>query len=236
MARKINPFHEYEYPPFEGFPADTLSFLRSLKRNNNRTWFNNNKARYVENVKFPMETFLYHLRERLLRTIPGLDIDPRKSMYRIYRDIRFSKDKSPYKTHQAAAFTFSGGHRNHDPGFYLHIEPGNVFIGGGWWMPDPSKLKILRAALAEGYPEFRKILARKKFKSMFGSLEGEKLSRVPRGFEAGHPAQDLLRYKQFLVSTTIPAERILDKSFLRKAADVFGTMEPFVRYLFSHSR
>ncbi len=236
MARKINPFHEYEYPPFEGFPADALSFFRSLKRNNNRTWFNDHKARYVENVKFPMETFLFHLRERLHRSIPDLDIDPKKSMYRIYRDIRFSKDKSPYKTHQAAAFTFSGGHRNHDPGFYLHIEPGTVFIGGGWWMPDLSKLKTLRAALATGFPEFRKILARKKFRDLFGNLQGEKLSRLPRGYEAGHPAEDLLRHKQFLVSVTFPAERILDGAFLRETADAFTTMEPFVRYLFLHSR
>ena len=123
MAKRINPFEQDVLPPFDGFPRDTLRFLRDLKKNNDRDWFNDNKQRYEQHVKAPMLQLLATLAVRMKAVEADIVLEPKKAMYRIYRDVRFSSDKSPYKTWIAAAFTYEGYDRKHDPAFYFHISP-----------------------------------------------------------------------------------------------------------------
>ena len=134
-------------PPFAGFPSEGIDFLRRLKRNNNRRWFAAHKSEYLRLVKFPMQMFIASLKPHMEKLAPGIDINPHKNIFRIYRDTRFSRDKTPYKTNVAAVF-HQRGHWQESAGFYVHVEPGNVYVGGGIYMPDSRQLKKIRQAIA----------------------------------------------------------------------------------------
>ena len=235
MARITNPFEEEIYPPFLGMPKDALVFLRGLKRNNTREWFEKNKERFEQTVKDPFLSLLHEVGEQLHSFHASIVVDPKKNAYRIYRDIRFSKDKTPYKTWIAASFTFKGGDRKTSPGFYLHIGADELIIGGGLWDPIPEKLKRLRASIDANPKEMKSILGSAKFKQTFTALEGESLKSVPKGFEKDHPAAELLKRKQFLCSITLQPEASLKKQFVKTAVDTFKAMTPFVKYLFEKS-
>jgi uncharacterized protein (TIGR02453 family) len=236
MALRVNPFEEEGYPPFDGFPADTRVFLRSLARNNNREWFEKNKRRYEESVKEPMLALLGSLALRVKKIDPDLAIEPRSSMYRIYRDIRFSKDKTPYKTHVAAAFTFSGLDRKYDAGYYFHVSPAEVGVGGGMYMPSGPALKNLRAAIDRDSSALRSILKHPKFKKLFGELYGESLTRVPQGYEKEHPDADLLKRKQFFCWADLDAGIVEGPEFEDVLMKHFEAMTPLVKYLAQHSK
>ena len=235
MAKRINPFEQDVLPPFDGFPRDTLRFLRDLKKNNDRDWFNDNKQRYEQHVKAPMLQLLATLAVRMKAVEADIVLEPKKAMYRIYRDVRFSSDKSPYKTWIAAAFTYEGYDRKHDSAFYFHISPDEIGVGGGLYNPMGDKLKNLRAAIDADAASLRKILKGKSFVEHFGEMVGEELQRVPQGYDKDHPDADLLRKKQFLCWKALPAQTINDAEFLDTLVAHFKAMAPFVRYLVEHS-
>jgi uncharacterized protein (TIGR02453 family) len=236
MAKLSNPFHEDMLPPFEGFPKDALKFLKELKKNNNREWFTANKERYDGALREPMEALLGSLQEKLRASDPDITIEPRRAIYRIYRDVRFSKDKTPYKTHIAAAFSYRGLDKNNEPGFYFHISGEEVGIGGGLYMPSSDQVKNMRKALGQNAAEFKKILAAKKFIALFGGLEGEKLMRVPQGYAPDHPDGELLKLKQYLCWKVLPSKTIFEDDFLSILTDHFIAMAPLVRYLMAHTK
>ncbi len=213
------------------FPNEGLQFLRSLKRNNNREWFQEHKGIYEEHVKRPMTDLISALAEDFRVFAPEMVASPKASAYRIYRDTRFSRDKSPYKTHVAAVFPRAGLGKHEGAGFYLHIAPAELLIGGGLYMPFPEDLNAVRQAIADDAGTFLKIVRRPQFRKILGEVTGERLSRVPRGFPADHPAAEYLKHKQFLAARTLPASAATTASFYRVVLETFRTMLPFVRFL-----
>lgn len=235
MPRLINPFNEDTLPPFAGFPKDALRFLRELKKNNNREWFAEHKARYEQNLKEPMLMLLGGLAARLQAVDPEIVIEPKKAMYRIYRDVRFSNDKSPYKIWIAAAFTFRGFDRKNDAAFYFHITPEELGIGGGLYAPLGDCLKNIRKGIDTDAASLRTVLKAKPFKKYFGELTGEELARVPQGYDKEHPEIDLLKKKQFLCWKVLPVALVTEAELLDNLVEHFAAMAPFVRWLADHS-
>jgi uncharacterized protein (TIGR02453 family) len=220
------------YPPFDGFPLEGIKFLKQLKRNNDRDWFEKHKDDYETSVKLPMQSLIAALHPHFQRFAPEFDINPKRSIFRIYRDVRFSKDKTPYKTHVAAHFVLRGKPKGIEgSGYYLHIEPGEVFIGGGIYMPDNDQLKKIRKAIVDKPKQFLSIVQEPVFKKTFGALEGEKLQRPPKGYEPDHPMVEWLKHKQFFVGVEWPESRSLRQKFTADAATVFETATPLVRFL-----
>jgi uncharacterized protein (TIGR02453 family) len=220
------------FPPFGGFPREGIDFMKRLKRNNNRPWFEKHKDEYETFVKLPMQSLIAALQPHFERFAPEFDIHPKKSLFRIYRDVRFSKDKTPYKTHVAAHFVLRGKPKGVEgSGFYLHIEPDEVFLGGGIYMPDGDQLKKIRRAIV-GQPErFLSIMGQKDFKKAFGKLQGEKLQRAPQGYEPDHPMAEWLKYKQFFVWVEWPESKCRREKFIADVARVFESATPMVRFL-----
>ena len=231
----INPFHEDTLPPFDGFPKEALRFLRELKNNNSREWFAEQKDRYERQVKEPMVMLLASLAARLQVSHPDIVLEPKKAMYRIHRDVRFSPDKSPYKVWIAAAFTYQGFDRKTDAAFYFHIMPEEFGIGGGLYAPMGDTLKNLRKAIDEDPSGLHAILHDRSFKKFYGGLTGEELMRVPHGYDKEHPEAELLRKKQFLCWATLPVTTIHDASLVDTLTTHFSAMAPFVRWLVDHS-
>ncbi len=216
--------------PKPRFPREGLRFLRALRRNNRRDWFQANRQEYERFVRGPMVELLLALRKDLARLGPEMVADPAVSLYRIYRDTRFSKDKSPYKTHAAAVFPRRGLGKHSGAGLYFHIAPDEVLIGGGIYAPEPGELLIVRQHIAAHPRAFRSIVESPAFRK-FGDLEGEKLQRVPRGFPSDHPAGQYLKYKQFLAGRVFPAEFATSPRFYPALLDCFHKMMPFLRFL-----
>lgn len=214
---------------FAGFPREAISFLRDLKRNNNRDWFLAHKQVYETKVKGSMTDFILALKPEMKRIAPEIDIDP-KHIFRIYRDIRFSQDKSPYKTHVSAYFDVKGS-AHMGAGLYCHLEPGKFLIAGGLYHPDSGQLLAVRNQVGSQYRKLRKILQDPEFKRLFKKLEGEQLSRMPRGFEENHPASDLLRYKQFLAWTELSPDVARSPKVLPETVRYFKGMMPLIRFL-----
>jgi uncharacterized protein (TIGR02453 family) len=213
---------------FAGLKPSTFDFLNTLKKNNNREWFNEHKTEFQEEQK-SIEIFADALLEKLsvhdvIETASG-----KKSLYRIYRDTRFSKDKTPYKSHWSGSFKRATKYRR--GGYYFHIEPGNSFIGGGFWGPVPEDLKLIRDDIAFDPSSLRKIIAEPTFLSLFGTLHGEQLKTAPKGYDPSHEAIDLLRYKQFLISRKFSDKEVLSKNFLEEVNRTFTGMRPFFDYM-----
>ena len=227
-----SPFEIDAYPPFQGYPREGIDFLRRLKRNNNRNWFEKHKAEYESDVKLPMQSLIASLQPYFESFAPQFDINPKRSLFRIYRDIRFSKDKTPYKTHVAAHFVLRGKPKGIEgSGFYLHIEPGEIFLGGGIYMPGSDQLKAIRRAIVEKSAEFLDVIRDKAFIKRFKQIEGEKLQRVPRGYDPAHPLAEWLKLKQFFVGVEWKEERCLKKKFVNEIAEVYEEAAPFVTFL-----
>lgn len=205
-----------------------FEFLKSLKANNNRDWFQTNKDLYLtqhaNTIKFA---------DALLQSMNSHDNieteSGKKSLFRIYRDVRFSKNKSPYKTH------WSGGFRRATKflrgGYYFHLEPGGSFAAGGFWGPNSEDLCRIREEIAYSDKELRKIISSKQFKKHFGTLDGEKVKTAPKGFSREHPAIDLLRYKQFLVSKRFDDEEVMKDDFYKTVDETYRAMRPFFDYM-----
>ncbi len=199
---------------FAGFPVEAMKFLRGLKKNNNRDWFQARKTIYDEMAKAPMLELVTALNAELTAFAPAYVTDPTKAVYRIYRDTRFSHDKTPYNTHVAALFTPRGLVKHSCASLYLSVSPDQVEVAGGIYMPTPEELLAVRMHLATHHERLRRIVDDKKLKSLVGALVGEALTRVPKGFASDHPAGELIRMKQWYVFTELdPALAIAPKLF-----------------------
>jgi uncharacterized protein (TIGR02453 family) len=220
------------YPPFEGFPKDGIKFLTQLKRNNDRTWFENHKEEYEQHVKAPMQSFVVALKPHFARFAPEFDLNPKRSIFRIYRDIRFSQDKTPYKTNIAAHFVLRGMPKGFiGSGYYIQIEPGEFFAGGGIYMPDSAQLKNIRKAIAAHGKEFLSILNDKRFQKRFAPFGWTKLQRVPKGYREDHPMAEWLKYKQFFVGVSLPESACFHESLVENVAGICEDASPLVRFL-----
>ena len=204
--------------------TDTIHFIKNLSQNNNREWFQDNKATYdaaLANIKTFAEAIEAGLNEK--------DVIEKSKTFRIYRDVRFSKNKAPYKEYFGSSFTRASAARR--GGYYLHIEPGNSFVGGGFWDPNPADLKRIRDEFAMDDKPVRKIIADKTFKKYFGNLNGDALKTAPKGFDKEHPAIDLIRMKQFVVSRQFSDEEVTHKSFKNEVLKTYDAMRPFFDYM-----
>jgi uncharacterized protein (TIGR02453 family) len=217
--------------PFPGFPPEGIDFFRRLTRNNRREWFLPRKAIFEERVKQPMRELVEALDAALARFAPEHVTDPERAIYRFYRDTRFSPDKSPYKDRIAATFPRRGLTRHEGASYYFSVSHKELAIGGGVYMPTPETLAAMRRHIAARHEDFRRILAARPLRSLFGEMQGEALSRVPKGFPADHPAADLLRFKQFLYYMELPPEIALTPALYDEILKRFRTMAPFTDFL-----
>jgi uncharacterized protein (TIGR02453 family) len=208
-----------------------LKFLKDLKRNNNREWFEKNKPRYLE-VKGHFEDFLEALHTEVVKFDEHLTgLNPRKLGFRIYRDVRFSKDKIPYKINMGAGFS-PGGKMVQEPGYYVHIEPGNSFVAGGLYMPDPANLSRIRQEIDYNTASFLKILNDRKFMKYFAGLDDfDKLKTAPKGYPKDHPHIDLLKHKSFIVSHYFSDTQVKDKKFVKQVAEICKAIKSLNAFL-----
>ena len=212
------------------FTRRTIAFLRALKRNNDREWFRARKAEYEAHVRGPMIELLARLADDFRAFAPELVADPKMSLYRIYRDTRFSEDRTPLKTHAAAHFP-DRRLRKSGAGLYLEVAPQWVWIGGGLYMPDTAVLAAIRAHIDAHHRRLRRIVESKPFVAAAGELHGERLTRVPRGFPKEHPAAHYLRLRQFLAGREYPAGFAYGPRFYAELTRVFSHVAPLVRFL-----
>ena len=205
-----------------------FDFLNQLKKNNDRDWFNANKDEYLKQhqntIDFADALLLEMNKHDNIETPTG-----KKSLFRIYRDVRFSKDKSPYKSHWAGGFKRAT--KELRGGYYFHIEPGNNMVGGGFWGPSKEDLQRIREDIASDATELRKVLNSKSFKETFGNLDGEQLKTCPKGFDKENPNVDLLRYKQFIISKKFTDKEALSPEFPKLVSETFKKMRPFFNYM-----
>ncbi|WP_320814791.1 DUF2461 domain-containing protein [Flavobacterium sp.] len=205
-------------------PKTTLDFLQKLQENNNREWFAENKKTFDDEQK-KVKVFFNKVGESLGKS-DGIE---RIQIFRIYRDVRFSKNKTPYKNHFSAGFTRTKPMLR--GGYYLHIEPGASFVGGGFWEPNKDDLLRIRKEIALDATELRTIINQPTFKKYFETLEGEELKTAPRDFEKTHPNIDLIRKKQFLVVRKFTDKEVLDSNFEEEILNSFKAMRPFFNYM-----
>lgn len=208
-------------------------FFSDLKRNNNRPWFQGNKDRYEMEVKDPLLAFIAAFAERAPEISSSIMAIPRVtggSMFRIYRDVRFSKDKTPYKTGAGIHFRHKRGKDVHAPGYYLHLEPGDVFAGAGIWKPNTDTVTRIRNKIAEHPDQWMAIIQNKKFAKIF-TLGGDSLKRPPRGFDPDHPLIEDLKRKDYLVSITLNEKIVTEPDFLDYYVDLCKTAAPFMEFL-----
>jgi uncharacterized protein (TIGR02453 family) len=231
-------------PTFAGFRPEAIQFLADLAANNDRAWFQPRKAEYERLLKEPMEELCVALEaEFRARDIP-LHADAARSPFRIYRDTRFSKDKSPYKTHVAASFAWAGdgvdaatgrSHTEsvHASGGYFHLQPGEIYVGGGVWHPDKEWITAFRERVADDYDGFRDLVEARQFKETFGTVgdDGESLKRVPPGFAPDHPAADVLRLKNVTFGRRLADADAMSPDLPVVIADSFAVGTPLMRYL-----
>lgn len=204
---------------------DTLAFLEELKLNNDKDWFDANRKRY-QTAKKDVEGFLVKLIASLAEFDSGLiDLKPKECVFRIFRDVRFSKDKRPYKTNMGA-YMSRGGRKSPYAGYYLHIEPGNNFLAAGVWMPPGEVLKNIRQEIDYNADEFKAILNKPSFKKVFPTLEGEKLKTAPRDYPKDHPEIEFLKHKSYLVMTPLKDKDLTDKGFIDKATKLYQEAKP----------
>lgn len=208
--------------------ALNLQFLSDLKNNNNREWFAENKLNYEKH-----QAKLVSFAEKMMDCLSEHDKieykSGKKSVIRVYRDIRFSKDKSPYKTYSGMGFRRSSQLLR--GGYYLHIEPGNSFVGGGFWEPNKEDLLKIRKGIEFDESEFRKIITSDEFVSVFGKLKGNQLKTCPKGFSKDSTAIDLLRYKQYLLTKEFSDDEVIRDTFFDEADQVFRAMRPFLDFM-----
>ncbi len=215
------------------FGPQLFGFLHELRANNRRDWFQAHKERYERDVRDPMLRFISDLGPRLKEISPHLKVDPRPtggSLFRIYRDVRFSEDKSPYKTHVAARFQHRRGKDVHSPGYYIHLAPEEVFCGAGIWHPDSKSLAKIRKAIAERSDEWRAILAEPGFAEAF-EQGGESLKRAPKGYDPEHPMIDQLKRKDFVASFALEPADAAAPGFLDRYTEACAAAEPYVGFL-----
>jgi uncharacterized protein (TIGR02453 family) len=219
-------------PPFPGFSKEAIQFFRGLTRNNNREWFQARKPVFEEQVKKPMLQLVEAVNAAMKRFAPNYVTDPAKAVYRIYRDTRFSKDKTPYKDHIAASFRHKGlGGEGGGSGFYFQVSQKDVSVGGGMYMPAPETLLAVRNHLAGYHEEFTRILNARPAKRLLGEIHGEQLTRAPKGFPCDHPAAGLLRHKQIYYFDELSPDLATTPKLYDAIVTRFEAMTPFIEFL-----
>ena len=215
----------------------TIKFLKDLKKNNNKPWFDTNRKLY-EAAKANFAAFVQEVINLHGKNDASIkDLLAKDCMFRINRDVRFSKDKSPYKTNFGASINRAGKKAMSSAGYYFHLEPGSCFMGGGIYMPMPEELKKVRQEIDYNFAGFKKMLSQKKFKTIYGDLDKSPeflLSRVPKGYEADNPAQDYLRLKSFIATVKVPDAALTSKDLVKKTADAFHALQPVIEFI-NHS-
>jgi uncharacterized protein (TIGR02453 family) len=224
---------------FRGFSRDAIQFLADLAANNDRAWFQPRKADYERLLKEPLELLCLALAERFRAHRIPLMADPRRSVFRIYRDTRFSKDKSPYKTHIAASFAFIGdgadddaAEERHGNGAYFHFQPGEMYMGGGMWHPEKERLDAFRRAVVEQPDVVRAALEEPGFVKVFGTAHpDEELKRVPAGYPADHPLAHMLRWKDVVFGRRLSDREVLSAGLPDTLAEGYAAALPVLRFL-----
>ncbi|MCI0517505.1 MAG: DUF2461 domain-containing protein [Woeseiaceae bacterium] len=215
------------------FTEETLAFLEELSRNNNREWFAANKQRYEKHVLDVALEFIQSMQAPLAEIAPHFTAVPRRmggSLMRVYRDTRFSRNKAPYKTNIGIQFRHENARDVHAPGYYLHIDPGEVFLGVGTWRPEPAALAAIRRRIDEKRAEWLKARDDRKFRRYF-ELGGESLSRPPKGISKDHPLLDDLRRKDFIAVRNLETADPLQARFQQQVEAAFAAATPFMRFL-----
>jgi len=218
---------------YKGFPKETLKFLTDLKKNNQRDWFQEHKARYETAFIEPALEFICAMQKPLKKLSPFLEAVPKKmggSLMRIYRDTRFGADKTPYKTNIGIQFRHEAGCNVHAPGCYVHIEPKNVFLGVGIWRPEKETLRMIRERIAQSTREWKGVRDQKKFRENF-EISGETLKRPPNGFEKEHPMIEDIKRKDFIAICTLKPKQIESPDFLQEVISRFRLATPYMRFL-----
>jgi uncharacterized protein (TIGR02453 family) len=213
------------------FSDEAIKFLRGLKRNNDRVWFDERKAIYERELKAPMLALIGEINDAMLDFAPMHMRPPQKIMMRIYRDIRFSKNKQPYKTHVSAWWVREGLEKTSGAGFYFQVSPEEVLIAAGVYMPEREQLLAIRRHLAEHHQEFRRLMKAKKLRSLMTENDGTPLTRSPKGFPEDHPAIDLLKNRQWGVSARLPGEIATKASLVKEAVVRFRAAAPMIAML-----
>jgi len=213
------------------FSNEAIKFLRGLKRNNDRVWFEARRGVFEKELKEPMLKLIGEVNEAMVEFAPMHVRPPQKIMMRIYRDIRFAKDKRPYKTHISAWWVRDGLEKTSGAGFYFHVSPEEVVIAAGVYMPEREQLLAIRRHLAEHHVEFRKLMKGKKLRSLMEENDGVALTRAPKGFPEDHPAIDLLKNRQWGVSSRLPGERATSKGLVKDVVERFKAAAPMIELL-----
>lgn len=212
------------------FTPATLKFLRALKRNNRREWFNAHKDDYENHVRQPMAAIVERLADDLRGFAPEIVASPKLSMYRIYRDTRFSENKAPYKTHAAAVFPTRGLPKHEGAGLYFHVSPTEVWVGGGMYAPQTPQLQAVREHIAANVKRLRTIVESPGFRRQI-EIEGERLQRVPRGFPRDHEAAEYLKFRSFIAGCEFPPSVATSPAFYGTLLKVFRKVAPLARFL-----
>lgn len=206
----------------------SISFLKKLSKNNNRDWFNEHKHMYQKahnNIIAFADALLVKMNKHdQIETESG-----KKALFRIYKDVRFSKEKIPYNTHWSGGFKRAT--KKLRGGYYFRVEPGNSFIAGGFWGPEPDDIKRIRQDIDLNYKEWKKLLANKTLVTTFGGIIGEQVGSAPRGYNKDHPAINLLRYKQFILKHEFSDKEVFSPNFLSQVNDGYKKMRPFLDYM-----
>ena len=204
-----------------------LKFLRDISKHNDREWFEKNKARYLD-AKESFEDLVGNVLDELVKFDDGLSgLNPKKLAFRIYRDVRFSKDKRPYKTNMGAGFS-PNGKLVQEPGYYLHLQPGNKsFVAGGIYQPDTENLNKIRQEIDYNADKLKKIMSERKFRTLFNDFDDfDKLKTMPRGYAKDHPDIEWLKHKSFIVSHPFTDKQVLDKKFVNMVSSTCKTIKP----------
>ena len=218
---------------FNGFQPALLGFLGELKRNNDRAWFADNRDRYEHDVREPSLAFIAAMDEQLTQFAPHFEGIAKKvggSLMRVHRDVRFGRDKSPYKTNVGIQFRHRQGKDVHAPGYYVHIEPGEHFLGVGLWHPEPGALAAIRTAIVERDSAWRSARDATAFRKGF-ELAGDSLRRAPRGYNADHPLIDDIKRKDFIAVHAFDDNELLRRDFLTRTAERFAAATPLMQFL-----
>ena len=216
---------------FEGFPPEALRFFRGLARNNRREWFQPRKELFDQHVKEPMLTLVTAINGELARFAPDYVTEPNKAVFRIYRDTRFAHDKTPYKDHIAASFGPRGLQKKGAGSFFFSVNHKEIEIAGGVYHPSPEAMMAIRTHISETHEEFRRLLANRKLRGLLGELKGETLSRVPKGFDAAHPAADLIKHKDWILFDSLDPALAATPGLLTELVARFRAIVPVLDYL-----
>ncbi|MDQ6678376.1 MAG: DUF2461 domain-containing protein [Acidobacteriota bacterium] len=216
---------------FAGFRPEAMKFLRGLKKNNDREWFQPRKELFENELKAPMIELVAALQREIEATAPEYTQDPAKGVYRIYRDTRFSKNKTPYKTHLSACLKQRDLGREGSAVFYFHVSPDEIVIAAGNYMPGANELRSLRNHMSEHYAEFAKLARAPKLRAALGELKGEQLTRVPKGFDPEHPAADLLRRKQLYFERDLPPALATGPELHKELSQALKAAIPVLKFL-----